>query len=111
MIERKFKRHAPRQEISVWLNLSSGGHWFIGRLADISRAGLGFEYVALNEKVADFPAKDCTILLKAGTLTFPLSATVVYDRVQGSPFILEMRRCGLLFKQMLSEDELNLAFI
>ncbi len=108
MEERQFKRHVPRQEVSVWLNLPPDGQdWFIGRLINICPAGLCFEYVAMNKRIVDSPDKDCAVFLRTDDLSISLSGTIVYDTSQGPTFILEMRRCGLQFKELITVDELN----
>ena len=80
---------------------------FIGRLVEISRDGLRFEYIVLREDLARHIDAVCEVSLKknSGTAAFleSISCTIVDDELAPvrSPFGVPVRRCRIRFSEPL----------
>jgi hypothetical protein len=81
----------------------------IGKVTDINKGGLGFEYVSFD-RVDKLEHVEVDIFSKSNNLYISrIACNVVYDISKGPFFILnstETRRCGLQFGQ-LSKDHLG----
>ncbi len=114
--KRKYERlNAERVDAITILNPGPGrnGNHLVGRLIDISREGLGFEYVVLGDTAEEFLYAGCEVGMMRFSAPFgiawPRSVMPVYDSLflTRSFAVLTVRRCGLKWVEPLSESEME----
>jgi len=100
---RENTRYTTGKAIMVILTLPvSGIYPLIGPLVDISKSGLCFTYLPLQQEIEIPLQVPCEVVLKYGFRSFsdPIPCKIVYETVsppQGTSFMIPVRRCGIQF--------------
>ncbi len=101
-------RYTAVKETMVILSLPTEGIYpLVGPLVDISRSGLCFTYLPLQNDI-DIPLQvQCEIVLKYGFRSFsdPIPCKIIYEKAvprTSLSLMVPVRRCGIQFLTPLS---------